>query len=383
MPTKKKKKFVQRLQHSVRFDIGFEARNEHRDTSKPLINFVQRGSISEKKFLIGDLILSVNKTKIKTIEDLDFEVNKIDWVNEVLFEVKRLNKIEKVKIKTISIENYQKNHVVWPCHIKVKNNLVFIEKNAFEYPDFDNLVEDEDILLSIDTHKITSLLDFGKVTSKYKPGNFVEFKVKKKNKSKEIKIKVKLINGTKAIAISKKSCDKYFHKKAGSLLFKEWVLSDYGANHEDWNERRKEIMQLETIVERFSNSRISSNFDYLKDWKNKDVKLLTSLLKPEYKDLNFKLNFFSLIFNSKVISKLQSLNLKKDCCYSHILTGKVIGGDWDKDVPANIKNFKKLISVKDKKKEMIIDEISEVSLNFFFKTRIEKKKNIFIKYKAN
>lgn len=187
MPTKKKKKFVQRLQHSVRFDIGFEARNEHRDTSKPLINFVQRGSISEKKFLIGDLILSVNKTKIKTIEDLDFEVNKIDWGNEVLFEVKRLNKIEKVKIKTISIENYQKNHVAWPCHIKVKNNLVFIEKNAFEYPDFDNLVEDEDILLSIDTHKITSLLDFGKVTSKYKPGNFVEFKVKKKISQKKLK----------------------------------------------------------------------------------------------------------------------------------------------------------------------------------------------------
>jgi len=383
VPTKKKKKFVQRLQHSVRFDIGFEARNEHRDTSKPLINFVQRGSISEKKFLIGDLILSVNKTKIKTIEDLDFEVNKIDWGNEVLFEVKRLNKIEKVKIKTISIENYQKNHVAWPCHIKVKNNLVFIEKNAFEYPDFDNLVEDEDILLSIDTHKITSLLDFGKVTSKYKPGNFVEFKVKKKNKSKEIKIKVKLINGTEAIAISKKSCDEYFHKKAGSLLFKEWVLSDYGANHEDWNERRKEIMQLETIVERFSNSRISSNSDYLKDWKNKDIKLLTSLLKPEYRDLNFKLNFFSLIFNSKIILKLQSLNLKKDCCYSFVLTGKVINGNWDKDVPANIKNFEKLISVKDKKRELFIDKISKNTLNFFFNTMIEKKKNILIKYKAN
>jgi S1-C subfamily serine protease len=97
VPLKKKKKFTQRLQHSVRFDIAFDARNEHRDTSKPLINFVQRGSVSEKKFLIGDLILSVNKTKIKTIEDLDFEVNKIDWGNEVLFEVKRLNKIERSK----------------------------------------------------------------------------------------------------------------------------------------------------------------------------------------------------------------------------------------------------------------------------------------------
>ena len=72
-----------------------------------------------------------------------------------------------------------------------------------------------------------------------------------------------------------------------------------------------------------------------------------------------------MIFNSKIISKIQSLNLKKDCCYSYILTGKVINGNWDKDVPANIKNFEKLISVKDKKKELFIDEISEHTLNFF------------------
>ncbi|WP_440677394.1 PDZ domain-containing protein [Candidatus Pelagibacter sp. HIMB1587] len=383
MPLKKKKKFIQRLQHSVCFDIGFDVRNENRDASKPLINFVQAGSVSDKKFIIGDLIISINKIKIKTVGDLDFEVNKIDWGDEVLFEVKRLNKIEQVKIKTISIENYQKNHVTWPCHIKVKNNLALIEKSAFEYPEFDRLVEDDDILLSIDSKKISSLFDFEKITSKYKPGKNVEFKIKKKDKSKEITIKIKLINGIKAIEISKKSCENHYLKKAGSLLFKEWVLSDYGANHLDWNERRKEIMQLETIAERFSNSRISSNSDYLKDWKNKDVKLLTSLLKPEYKDLNFKLNFFSLIFNSKIISKLQSLNLKKDCCYSFILTGKVINGNWDKDVPANIKNFEKLISVKDKKRELFIDEISKNTLNFFFNTMIEKKKNILIKYKAN
>ena len=64
MAVKKKKKFVQRLQHIVRFDIGFDARNEHRDTSKPLINFVQAGSISDKKLLIGDLILSINNLSL-------------------------------------------------------------------------------------------------------------------------------------------------------------------------------------------------------------------------------------------------------------------------------------------------------------------------------
>ena len=383
MAVKKKKKFKQRLQHGVRFDIAFDAWNEFRDTSKPLINFIQAGSISDKKFLVGDLILSINNTKIKTVGDLDFEVNKIDWGDEVSFEVKRLDKIEKVKIKTISIESYHKNHVNWPCHVKVKNNLVSIEKQAFEYPDFDGSVENGDILISIDSEKISSEFDFGRVTSKYKPGNNVEFKIKKKDKSKEIKIKIKLINAVKAIAMSKKSCDDHYLKKAGSLLFKEWVLTDYGANHEDWNKRREDIMKLETIAERFSDARHTYNSDYIKDWKNKDAKLLTSLLKPEYKDINFKLNFFSLIFNSKIISKLRSLNLKKECCYSYILTGKAVGGDWDKDVPANVKNFQKLISVKDKKKEVFVDEISEASLNFFFNEMVDKKKNIFIKYESD
>ncbi len=382
MALKKKKKFVQRLQHRVRFDIAFDARNEHRDTSKPLINYVQAGSISDKKFLVGDLILSVNNIEIKTIGDLDFETNKIDWGDEVLFEVKRSNKIEKVKIKTLTFENFKTKSVTWPCGVEVKNNLVLIKKTALEYPDFNKSVEDGDILLSIDSEKISSEFDFGKITSKYKPGNNIEFKIKKKELG-EIKVKLKLINFAKGVAINKKSCDDAWLKKSSSLLFKEWVLCDYGYNHKDWNKRREDIMKLETIAERFSDARNTYNSDYIKDWKNKDVKLLTSLLKPEYKDINFKRNFFSLIFNSKIISKLSSLNLKKECCYSYILTGKAVGGDWDKDVAANIKNFQKLISVKDKKKEVFVDEISEVSLNFFFNEMVDKKKNIFIKYESD
>ena len=381
MAVKKKKKFVQRLQHIVRFDIGFDARNEHRDTSKPLINFVQAGSISDKKLLIGDLILSINNIETKTIGDLDFETNKIDWGDEVLFEVKRSNKIEKVKIKTLTFKNFKTKSAQWPCHVKVKNDLALIEKNAFEYPNFDSSVEDGDILLSIDSEKISSEFDFGKITSKYKPGNNVEFKIKKKELG-EIKVKLKLINFEQAIAISKKSCDDSYLKKSSSLLFKEWVLCDFGRNHKDWNKRREDIMKLETIAERFSDARYTENSDYIKDWKNKDVKLLTSLLKPEYKDINFKLNFFSLIFNSKIISKLKNLNTKKDCCYSFILSGVVPGADWDKDVPKNIKNFEKLISVKDKKKELLVDEISETSLNFFFNEMIDKQKYIKIKYQS-
>ena len=58
-------------------------------------------------------------------------------------------------------------------------------------------------------------------------------------------------------------------KKAGSLLFKEWVDADYGYNHEDWWRRREEILKLETIAERFSDARHSYNSDYIKDWKTK------------------------------------------------------------------------------------------------------------------
>ena len=151
-------------------------------------------------------------------------------------------------------------------------------------------MEDNDILISIDSKKISSLFDFGKITSKYKPGKNVEFKIKK-DKPKEITIKIKLINGIKAIEKSKNHVKIIILKKAGSLLFKEWILTDYGSNHPDWNERKREILQLETIAERFSDTRNIYNSDYIKDWKNKDVKLLISLLKPEYKDINFKIKF--------------------------------------------------------------------------------------------
>ena len=64
-------------------------------------------------------------------------------------------------------------------------------------------------LLSIDSRKISSEFDFGKITSKYKPGNNIEFKIKKKELG-EIKVKLKLINFEQAIAINKKSCDEHY-----------------------------------------------------------------------------------------------------------------------------------------------------------------------------
>ena len=376
------KKDPQRLKHKVRFDIELFQDPKNNEV-KLFIVFIQKGGIADGKLLLGDKIKSINGIAVNNKEiEFDNEINKINWGDEATFEVERKNKIQKIKIKTLTFENYKKTHAVWGIDIKEEKKQMVIKSYGIEY-NYNDYIEQGDILLEINSVKINSFNDLNKEKSKYKVGDTIEFKIKRKKISQIKKFKIKLINFKKAIELNKKSCDDYWLKKAGSLLFKEWVDADYGYNHKDWIGRREEILKLETIAERFSDSRHTYNSDYIKDWKNKDAKLLTNLLKPEYKDINFKLNFFSLIFNSKIFSKLRSLNLKKECCYSYILTGKVIGGDWDKDVPANIKNFKKLISVKDKKKELFVDEISEASLNFFFNEMVDKKKNIFIKYESD
>ena len=332
------KRNPQRLNHKVRLDIEFYEDPKNKKIEL-LIVFIQKGGVADGKLLLGDIIKSINGIAVNNKEiQFDNEMNKINWGDEIILEVERKNKIQNIKIKTLSFENYKKTHAVWGIDIKEEKKQMVIKSYGIEY-NYSNYIEPGDILLEINSVKINSLNDLNKEKSKYKVGDTIEFKIERKKISQIKKFKIKLIHFQKAILLNKKSCDNYWIKKAGTLMFKEWVDSDYGYNHKDWLGRREEILKLETIAERFSDARHTENSDYIKDWKNKDAKLLTKLLKPEYRDINFKLNFFSLVFNSKIITKLRSLNLKKECCYSYILTGKVIGGDWDKNVPANIKNF--------------------------------------------
>ena len=378
---KKKKRDPQRLKHAVRFDIEFFLNPKENAVTKLLIVFVQPGSISDKKFFIGDTIKSINGVKVEIRTELDNEINKVNWGDEVFFDVERNNKIKKVKIKTISFDHYKKNRAVWSLEVKKENKSIIIKNHGIEY-NYDNELDDGDTLSAINSEKITSIDDFNREKSKYKVGDKVDLTIHRKNQPHPKIVTIKLISFEKAIKLNKKSCENHYLKKVGSLLFKEWVETDYGQNHKDWYKRREEILKLEFIAERFAESRFTKNSDEIRKWKNKDARLISKLIKPEYKDINFKLNFFSLIFNPKVIEKLKSISLKNECCYSFILAGKTIGGDWDKKVAENIENFQKLISVKDKKKELFIDKISETTKNFFFNLIIDKKKNLNIKYQS-
>ena len=77
------KKDPQRLKHSVRFDIEFFLDPKEKKVKKLLIVFVQKGGIADKKFLIGDVIKSVNGVTVTNRIELDNEVNKVDWGDEV------------------------------------------------------------------------------------------------------------------------------------------------------------------------------------------------------------------------------------------------------------------------------------------------------------
>ncbi len=66
---KKKRKDPQRLKHKVRFNIELDYKIEDSHKSKPLIVYVQAGSVSENKFFNGDLIKSVNSIQVKTGDD--------------------------------------------------------------------------------------------------------------------------------------------------------------------------------------------------------------------------------------------------------------------------------------------------------------------------
>ena len=219
---KKKKKDPQRLKHKVRFNIEFDYKEENSHKSKPIIAFVEAGSISEKKFFIGDLIKSINGIQVKTGDDLDNETNKLNWGDEVFFEVERNNKIEKVNIKTISFEHYKENRITWGIVIKKVGKLIKIKEVSIEY-NINHEIDVGDTLIAINSEKISSMEDFDRERLKYKVGDNIKFKIKKAGyKTKTVNIK--LISFGEAIKINKKSCENL--TKTGALLFKEWEEAD-------------------------------------------------------------------------------------------------------------------------------------------------------------
>ena len=173
------KRNPQRLKHKVRLDIEFYEDPKNKNI-KLLIVFIQKGGVADGKLLLGDIIKSINGIAVNNKEiQLDNEMNKINWGDEITFEVERKNKIQNIKIKTLSFENYKKTHAVWGIDIKEEKKQMIIKSYGIEY-NYSNYIEQGDILLEINSVKINSLNDLNKEKSKYKVGDTIEFKIETK-----------------------------------------------------------------------------------------------------------------------------------------------------------------------------------------------------------
>ena len=152
------KKDPQRLKHKVRFDIELFQDPKNNEV-KLFIVFIQKGGIADWKLLLGDKIKSINGIAVNNKEiQFDNEINKINWGDEIILEVERKNKIQNIKIKTLSFENYKKKHAVWGIDIKEEKKQMVIKSYGIEY-NYSNYIEPGDILLEINSVKINSLND--------------------------------------------------------------------------------------------------------------------------------------------------------------------------------------------------------------------------------
>lgn len=246
MPTKK-------IKHEVRVGFHFRDRNhkiilrDQKDADDPpIISIVRESFEYGEKFKINDLILSVNGKKIKTIKEWFRIKEKLKWNQKIKFVLLR----DKTKIvSTIQPKSFdefkQKTIMIGVDVVKYLKNFVKvsnIDLFSSERPSIESeiLIEKNDIILSINNNKISSIEDFDRETFKLKHGDNIIYKLKRKNKIITTK-KIKIINFNDFLKLNEDHCRKYMNKIQADTMLREYEEGDYMGISD---ERRAEIMKL-------------------------------------------------------------------------------------------------------------------------------------------
>ena len=246
MPTKK-------IKHEVRVGFHFRDRNhkiilrDQKDADDPpIISIVRESFEYGEKFKINDLILSVNGKKIKTINEFFRIKEKLKWNQKIKFVLLR----DKTKIvSTIQPKSFdefkQKTIMIGVDVVKYLKNFLKvsnIDLFSSERPSIESeiLVEKNDIILSINNNKISSIEDFDRETFKLKHGDNIIYKLKRKNKIITTK-KIKIINYNDFLKLNEDHCRKYMNKIQADTMLREYEEGDYMGISD---ERRAEIMKL-------------------------------------------------------------------------------------------------------------------------------------------
>ena len=246
MPTKK-------IKHEVRVGFHFRDRNhkiilrDQKDADDPpIISIVRESFEYGEKFKINDLILSVNGKKIKTIKEWFRIKEKLKWNQKIKFVLLR----DKTKIvSTIQPKSFdefkQKTIMIGVDVVKYLKNFLKvsnIDLFSSERPSIESeiLIEKNDIILSINNNKISSIEDFDRETFKLKHGDNIIYKLKRKNKIITTK-KIKIINYNDFLKLNEDHCRKYMNKIQADTILREYEEGDYMGISD---ERRAEIMKL-------------------------------------------------------------------------------------------------------------------------------------------
>ena len=292
MPTKK-------IKHEVRVGFHFRDRNhkiilrDQKDADDPpKISIVRESFEYGEKFKINDLILSVNGKKIKTIKEWFRIKEKLKWNQKIKFVLLR----DKTKIvSTIQPKSFdeikQKIIMIGVDVVKYLKNFVKvsnIDLFSSERPSIESeiLIEKNDIILSINNNKISSIEDFDRETFKLKHGDNIIYKLKRKNKIITTK-KIKIINFNDFLKLNEDHCRKYMNKIQADTMLREYEEGDYMGISD---ERRAEIMKLgEPEYEEEDQQKLFMSTKVMKKKLNgKDIFLVKFITTPDEDKFSIK-----------------------------------------------------------------------------------------------
>ena len=240
--------------HKVRFDIEVQQKGELR------IRHVQAGSISDPKLKIGDLILSINEVPVKTAKDFDNETAKLVWGEKISLEIEREGKIVTKIIKTISFENYKKNTVMLGFDWKPNKKMGIKVKEVMNKKIIPVPIYTDDIIIGVNGKKIISEKVWDIERLKFKPGQTITLKIKRKMKG-VISEKMKLINFDELLINNEKEVRNQLNKPKADLMLKEWEERDYFAS-EEWNKRMQEIRNMDLEEEPENSDYTDDDYSY-------------------------------------------------------------------------------------------------------------------------
>ena len=216
---------------------------------KPKICSVLKGLESENILKAKDIILKIDKFKIKNVYDVFKARTKLKWNSIVNIEVKRNTQVLNYHLKIKSFDNWKKKQPRIGIDVEKKSGFIVVSSvhiMSSALPEFlsDSTLKVGDQLVSINGKNINKLEDFYLSIQDMVPGIIVNFKFLRNNFPMEEDIRI--ISFNEFIKLNRKFCKQYWPKSVSGLLVKEYEDNDFYLNEKykkkilrpEWNTKK-------------------------------------------------------------------------------------------------------------------------------------------------